>query len=426
MKKIGRNDPCPCGSGKKYKKCCLQRDEEKEVQDRNLIPHNRSHKPGGDRFIQTDNSFEEEGSAEETMRAIGRYKKIKSTDEMLEFAKRFLAEEKELYTDFAIEILVPIHNKLGLEGRHTEAVELFALLFEKQRGVYNDACSVFDKMLIYHYIFLNDLAGMETVLQRFHPSVGRSIDDYFEVLTALESSGHWISALDSCRQVQQKVLSSNEIMQFGKEELQEKLTLLTFFEHLFTERKHFKSRDELLEAVQGYSGDRKERTHYQRILDILEGNDRTSWGVDDFNYDEKGFKNLFYLSVEFVRWFEERNGLQALGVGENYVEEVISYLQHLGKKSFLRFNHNKLDEYLAILLRFPAFQKYRAMLVLEGVKEFFNFMHERGLTSTETLQEVHRSYGVLLPQAKTIIGEEIWKYSWGSSLTGGSPLVHRF
>ncbi|HPD61710.1 MAG TPA: SEC-C metal-binding domain-containing protein, partial [Thermodesulfobacteriota bacterium] len=23
MEKIGRNDPCPCGSGKKYKKCCL-------------------------------------------------------------------------------------------------------------------------------------------------------------------------------------------------------------------------------------------------------------------------------------------------------------------------------------------------------------------------------------------------------------------
>ena len=22
-KKIGRNDPCPCGSGKKYKNCCL-------------------------------------------------------------------------------------------------------------------------------------------------------------------------------------------------------------------------------------------------------------------------------------------------------------------------------------------------------------------------------------------------------------------
>jgi len=25
--KIGPNDPCPCGSGKKYKKCCMQKDK---------------------------------------------------------------------------------------------------------------------------------------------------------------------------------------------------------------------------------------------------------------------------------------------------------------------------------------------------------------------------------------------------------------
>ena len=23
LRGVGRNDPCPCGSGKKYKKCCL-------------------------------------------------------------------------------------------------------------------------------------------------------------------------------------------------------------------------------------------------------------------------------------------------------------------------------------------------------------------------------------------------------------------
>jgi tetratricopeptide (TPR) repeat protein len=27
MAKPGRNDPCPCGSGKKYKRCCLEKDE---------------------------------------------------------------------------------------------------------------------------------------------------------------------------------------------------------------------------------------------------------------------------------------------------------------------------------------------------------------------------------------------------------------
>lgn len=28
MSKIGRNDPCPCGSGMKYKKCCLDLDKD--------------------------------------------------------------------------------------------------------------------------------------------------------------------------------------------------------------------------------------------------------------------------------------------------------------------------------------------------------------------------------------------------------------
>jgi uncharacterized protein len=27
--KVGRNDPCPCGSGKKYKNCCFQKEQNK-------------------------------------------------------------------------------------------------------------------------------------------------------------------------------------------------------------------------------------------------------------------------------------------------------------------------------------------------------------------------------------------------------------
>jgi hypothetical protein len=29
-KRLGRNEPCHCGSGKKYKHCCLAKDEEAE------------------------------------------------------------------------------------------------------------------------------------------------------------------------------------------------------------------------------------------------------------------------------------------------------------------------------------------------------------------------------------------------------------
>ena len=40
MAKIGRNEPCPCGSGKKYKQCCLATDEAAES------AHDRR-RPGG-------------------------------------------------------------------------------------------------------------------------------------------------------------------------------------------------------------------------------------------------------------------------------------------------------------------------------------------------------------------------------------------
>jgi hypothetical protein len=38
--KIGRNDPCPCGSGKKYKKCCISNFQNS---DNNKAP-NQNHK----------------------------------------------------------------------------------------------------------------------------------------------------------------------------------------------------------------------------------------------------------------------------------------------------------------------------------------------------------------------------------------------
>src|SRR5687768_14289041 len=34
MTKPGRNDPCPCGSGKKYKQCCLRAEENGVANDR--------------------------------------------------------------------------------------------------------------------------------------------------------------------------------------------------------------------------------------------------------------------------------------------------------------------------------------------------------------------------------------------------------
>lgn len=38
MAKVGRNDPCPCGSRQKYKRCCLPRDEAAAAAERAAAP----------------------------------------------------------------------------------------------------------------------------------------------------------------------------------------------------------------------------------------------------------------------------------------------------------------------------------------------------------------------------------------------------
>lgn len=53
-KKIGRNDSCPCGSGKKYKKCCINLDKEFEFSQ--LKPSKRENKTF--EFIESNNSHQ--------------------------------------------------------------------------------------------------------------------------------------------------------------------------------------------------------------------------------------------------------------------------------------------------------------------------------------------------------------------------------
>ncbi|MFO7967139.1 MAG: SEC-C metal-binding domain-containing protein [Archaeoglobaceae archaeon] len=40
--RVGRNDPCPCGSGLKYKKCCLSLDSKKEEAETSKEPRKRT------------------------------------------------------------------------------------------------------------------------------------------------------------------------------------------------------------------------------------------------------------------------------------------------------------------------------------------------------------------------------------------------
>ncbi len=400
MKKIGRNDPCPCGSGKKYKKCCLAKDEAEASREQISAPS------GSEKIF-------DDGGLHEDERVLKDYRKLTKTDEKIDFLKKLFPLPADFATDYAIELFAPFHNTMGAEGRHAEAAEIFRLFSKENKEIYEDACSVFDRMLVYHLIFLEDRDGIQSVLDRFNGSPDSSIDDYMAVLVALECFGPYRMALSSYRNTRENIISSPEIMAWGKDEFKEKLIVLTILEYLFSQEKDAGNPDVLLETLQVYGeGNQEDMAQYRRMVNILAGKERNHWTPEDFTPDDKGFENLLYLSMEFTRWVKDKYGLETLGLAENYRIQTLKYLYSLGKKSLLRFSQKKLDEYLARRFRFPAFEQDKAMIVLEGVREFYLFAHQLGLVGEDTLEEVESSCVKFAKELRGILKTELWKYSW--------------
>jgi len=59
MAKIGRNQPCPCGSGKKYKHCCLSKAQASRVPVRPLEPSPHPMPPGYDFLLDEADDLDE-------------------------------------------------------------------------------------------------------------------------------------------------------------------------------------------------------------------------------------------------------------------------------------------------------------------------------------------------------------------------------
>jgi tetratricopeptide (TPR) repeat protein len=58
--KIGRNDPCHCGSGKKYKRCCLEEDQQGEREARTALATEQAE---DDEFYEWSDKLDDESNA---------------------------------------------------------------------------------------------------------------------------------------------------------------------------------------------------------------------------------------------------------------------------------------------------------------------------------------------------------------------------
>src|SRR3989304_4682263 len=131
MKKLGRNDPCKCGSGKKYKHCCLLREDSQAVSKRadtastaEAIRAAREHHQAGKNDVAVElinKAISNNHSDPSYYNNLGSaYRALKSLDKAIAGCRKALA----IKPDFA-----DAHNNLGIaldeKGERDEAIACF-------------------------------------------------------------------------------------------------------------------------------------------------------------------------------------------------------------------------------------------------------------------------------------------------------------
>jgi tetratricopeptide (TPR) repeat protein len=127
MPKTGRNEPCPCGSGKKYKHCCLHKDQATEYASlaatrAELTAMQAQHRARIEDYYA---SMHEAQELDEASNAVVDLVNAGKLDEAERAARELLVRYPQVHDG---------HNRLGMvyeaRGQHREAAECYRRVLE--------------------------------------------------------------------------------------------------------------------------------------------------------------------------------------------------------------------------------------------------------------------------------------------------------
>ena len=195
MSKIKRNDPCHCGSGKKYKKCCLRKEEEDRRFEDDLksgfVPNSsdedweeesapkpeqeacrdEAYDEEGEEFddepFDPEEEKEDDGEEEQTFLSKeedqlienwwGEYSTMKDPDILYAHVEKFLDEYPHLVTDLNLdeEPLFQLDGMYARKKRYDKYPALLNRLRTEFPEAYQQGAGYFDNSFITHLIINN-------------------------------------------------------------------------------------------------------------------------------------------------------------------------------------------------------------------------------------------------------------------------------
>ncbi len=438
MAKIGRNAPCPCGSGKKYKKCCLAKDEEArrsrlEDQERRQLQAKRQ--PEEDEDLFEDALDEEESEDElygdeldemdeeeemdktsEDSKAESRprkrvpeesprisdaeeeivdkwwekYKKMHEIGEIRQHLEDFLRDHPKLVPNLELhmEVLFELGADYVKEGRSSEYIDLLLKMRSQFADSYLKSFGYYDRDIISHKITIGRKDEAANFLSYFKEYPEHDPDNLFKTIEFMMANNCQEMVTDLVQDVYYDVCTCPEI--FGGDELIDILVMAYMAPFLKPDFTHA-DLEELASRLRTIRIPLKDelyqpdflRQHFELIL-----NSRKGWNSDDCKTRSKVIDRYYQVSLNFMGFLHERKGKDWLAA-DFYRKMVYRYLVNVipegrrPKETFI-FTKDKIETTIARTCKSFIFLDSTAAIVsLNSLYWFAEYLEGTGSITEE-------------------------------------------
>ena len=454
----GRNEPCPCGSGLKYKRCCLPKDRdatdarikaeqlEREAAAAALTAPRPSVASPTPKTIapikETDphmaaimerwNAFEKGGEEEQTTLFL-----------------KTLDEPELMDAEMAFGMLSTIYDTGVKSGSRDQVNELIGLLQKRLPKVYADDRKYYLQWQISNAFAAGRSEEMILLAGKIAETSGDDIECYHDTIHFLAYHGQ-LAALSQANRVAWPLINSSKNILGGGNAYSKWGADCVLFEELMRSQEIDGQNPLLIERIRYYYEDLP-LFSFQEYVDRLCGRLNRTWSLSDFDFNYKKHRKagkrrdasdveraeeadavispareaLSDLTLEFIPYAHSQEGipytkaeLARQNIESYLLQRLAGYLDS-SQNTFDRFKSPQpkqklrvpehvlapdrvtLDRYLADLLNMFKVQRYAAAATLELVPVWLRFLETRGLIERSqresTVKELSHLHNDLLP-----------------------------
>jgi hypothetical protein len=406
MSKLGRNDQCHCGSGKKYKKCCLEIDEAKartcREEDSRELRAVFDERPSCSFRIDSeddlfDEDFEDEISDDDSCVAdfMSEYDRLEFDDKVAEF-KTLIETKDELFPCVAFETIDMLQSAADTASRRQQVNGCIDLMRSACNEVFLDNAAYYADWYIMNSLADGRLAEMTSYFNAAAADAEKSIDVFTELIDTLAYHGQLSVLVEGMNLVWPVIRKSTGIMGWAVNEFAVTLSDYVAFEWLERAgRGEDAEFDELAASMREFFPE-LDIPGFREFLGRINGEIVTPWTMKELSPARKNRGNLGLLSQEFLGHLRQREGV-SFTKGRLACFEIVDYLierydgelsmkgtvQKKGRK--LTASHalcpdaDTLDCFLARKTSIFSRRTYTIGAILELVPAWLRFLESRGL-----------------------------------------------